>query len=58
MPRQPETEDAAGFGVRPLRVARRNKTAVPGPALSRTVPWRAPDPVGSALTVQAPEKSL
>ena len=36
----------------------REKTAVRRPALSRTVPWRAQDPVGGALAVQAPEKSL
>ena len=47
-----------GPGVRPHPAARRDKTAVPGPAPFRTVPWRAPDPVGSALAVQALEKSL
>jgi len=28
------------------------------PALSRTVPWWAQDPVGGVVAVQAPEKSL
>ena len=36
----------------------RNEGKAGSAALSRTVPWWARDPVGSALAVQAPEKSL